>query len=138
MLAIENHDRLPAAHLAAMVQDLGPDWVGVCLDTVNSLGALEGPAVVVETLGPWIVNLHLKDFTIFRPPHMMGFTVEGRPAGSGQLNVPQLLEILAAHEREFSAVLELWTPPEPSLEQTIRKEQRWVRESVEFLDPLFQ
>lgn len=138
MLAIENHDRLPVAHLAAMVQDLGPDWVGVCLDTVNSLGALEGPAVVVETLGPWIVNLHLKDFTIFRPPHMMGFTVEGRPAGSGQLNVPHLLEILAAHEREFSAVLELWTPPEPSLEQTIRKEQRWVRESVEFLDPLFQ
>ncbi len=138
MLAIENHDRLPAADLAAMVQDLGPDWVGVCLDTVNSLGALEGPAVVVETLGPWIVNLHLKDFAIFRPLHMMGFTVEGRPAGGGQLNVSRLLDSLAGYEREFSAILELWTPPEPSLDQTIRKEQRWVQESVEFLDPLFQ
>ena len=138
VLAIENHDRLPAAALAAMVQDLGPGWVGVCLDTVNSLGALEGPAVVLETLGPWIVNLHLKDFAIFRPPHMMGFTVEGRPAGHGQLDVPWLLKRLAAYGREFSAILELWTPPEPELEQTIRKEQRWAEESIAFLARLFR
>lgn len=137
VLAIENHDRLPAAVLARMVCDLGTDWVGVCLDTVNSLGALEGPGVVVETLGPLIVNLHLKDFAIFRPPHMMGFTVEGRPAGRGQLDVPWLLETLAAHGRDFSAIVELWTPPEPALEQTIRKEHRWAEESLQYLAPFF-
>jgi 3-oxoisoapionate decarboxylase len=132
-LAIENHDRLPAAALARMVQDLGPHWVGVCLDTANSLGALEGPGVVVETLGPWTVNLHLKDFAVSRLTHMMGFTVEGRPAGRGQLNVPWLLERLAAYGRELSVILELWTPPEAALPLTVEKEQRWAEESVHYL-----
>ena len=137
ILAIENHDRLPSPVLARMVHDLGPDWVGVCLDTVNSLGALEGPGVVVETLGPLTVNLHLKDFTIFRPAHMMGFTVEGRPAGCGQLDISWLLKSLAAHGRDFSAIVELWTPPEPTLEQTIGKEQRWAEQSVHNLAAFF-
>jgi 3-oxoisoapionate decarboxylase len=136
MLAIENHDRLPAAVLARMVQDLGPTWAGACLDTVNSLGVPEGPAAVVEALGPWVVNLHVKDFAVARAPHLMGFTVEGRPAGRGQLDVPWLLRSLGAHGRQFSAILELWTPPEATLEQTIETEQRWVRESIEFLGPL--
>jgi 3-oxoisoapionate decarboxylase len=136
MLAIENHDHIPAAVLARMVQDLGADWTGVCLDTANSLGVLEGPAVVASTLGPWTVNVHVKDIVIARVPHLMGFTVEGRPAGAGQLDLPGLLGSLAAHGRDFSAILELWTPPEPDLEQTIDKEQRWVEESIRFLAPL--
>lgn len=69
-------------------RDLGSDWVGICLDTVNSLGAAEGIGVVVETLGPSVVNLHLKDFVVLRAAHMMGFSIEGRPAGRGQLDVP--------------------------------------------------
>jgi len=136
VLAIENHDRIPAAALVRMVQELGPDWTGVCLDTANSLGVLEGTATVVETLAPWTVNVHVKDIVIARLPHMMGFTVEGRPAGAGQLDLPWLLNSLAARGRNFSAILELWTPPEPELEQTIDKEQRWVEESVRFLAPL--
>jgi sugar phosphate isomerase/epimerase len=136
MLAIENHDRFPAAVLARMITDLGPDWAGICLDTANSLGTLEGTATVVETLGPWTVNVHVKDIVITRVPDMMGFTVTGRPAGRGQLDLPWLLSSLAAHGRDFSAILELWTPPEPELEQTIEKEQRWVDDSIRFLAPL--
>jgi 3-oxoisoapionate decarboxylase len=147
VLAIENHDRLPAAVLAQMIRDLGPHWAGVCLDTANSLGALEGPRAVVDTLGPWTVNVHVKDIMITRSPHMMGFTVEGRPAGQGQLDLPWLLGALRAYGREaavreltggheLSAILELWTPPEPAVEQTIEKEQRWAEESVRFLAPL--
>ena len=89
-LAIENHDRFPALVLAGMVRQLG-DWTGVCLDTVNSFGALEGPQVVLDALGPLTLNLHVKDFTIFRASHMMGFTIEGRPAGQGKLDIPWLL-----------------------------------------------
>ena len=46
-LAIENHDKLSTRELAWMVDSLGRDWAGICLDTVNSFGALEGPAEVV-------------------------------------------------------------------------------------------
>jgi sugar phosphate isomerase/epimerase len=135
LLAIENHDRFPATVLAGLVHRLG-GWAGICLDTVNSFGALEGPQVVVEALGPLTVNLHIKDFTIFRASHNMGFTIEGRPAGQGKLDLPWLLEALRGYGRDPNAILELWTPPEENLPGTLSKEQRWVEESVAYLRTL--
>ena len=49
-LAIENHDRFPSSTLAWMIRQLGPERAGICLDTVNSFGALEGPEIVVQNL----------------------------------------------------------------------------------------
>lgn len=135
-LAIENHDRFKARTLADVVQRLGSDYIGICLDTVNSFGALEGPEVVLAALGPLVVNLHVKDFAIFRASHMMGFTVEGRPAGQGQLNVPWLLDELRGLGVDPNAILELWTPPEEELSATISKEEEWTVESVEYLRSL--
>ncbi len=126
ILAIENHDRFPSAKLVEILRHINSDYVGICLDTVNSFGALEGPDVVVQTLGPWTVNVHVKDFAITRAPHQMGFTIEGRPAGQGRLDVPWL-------DRDVNAILELWTPPEPSLVATIAKEQAWTVESIDYL-----
>ncbi|MFP3896630.1 MAG: sugar phosphate isomerase/epimerase family protein [Anaerolineales bacterium] len=133
VLAVENHDRFKAQQLAGILRRIDSDHVGVCLDTVNSFGALEGPEVVVETLGPWTVNVHIKDFDIFRASHLMGFTIEGRPAGRGRLDVPWLLGELEAMGRDPNAILELWTPPEETQEETVAKEAAWARESVEYL-----
>jgi sugar phosphate isomerase/epimerase len=132
-LAVENHDRFSAAELAAVVAEAGSPWVGVCLDTVNSFGALEGPDVVIGSLAPMVVNVHLKDFDIHRMSHQMGFVIEGRPAGQGQLDVPQLLGRLRAAGRDPDAILELWTPPESALAATLAKEARWAEESVAYL-----
>ena len=74
-LAIENHDRFEAVVFARIVEQIASDHVGICLDTVNSFGALEGPAVVIDTLAPYVVNLHLKDFVIRRHASMMGFEI---------------------------------------------------------------
>jgi 3-oxoisoapionate decarboxylase len=137
VLGIENHDRFPAATLRELIEGVGSDRIGICLDTANSLGAGEGLDSVVRELAPLTVNLHIKDFKIARVPHLMGFTVEGRPAGSGQLDVPGLLKRLAPFQRCESAVLELWTPPEAGLEQTIAKEDLWAAQSLEYLKPLF-
>jgi len=135
-LAIENHDRFRARSLVRIVERIGSMHVGICLDTVNSFGALEGPEVVVETLGPWTVNLHVKDFAIERVSHAMGFVVEGRPAGSGRLNVPWLLARLRAFGRDPNAILELWTPPGATLEETIGREAEWAEESIKYLQSL--
>ncbi len=137
VLAVENHDRFPAAVLRRVVRELGSGWVGICLDTVNSFGALEGPRVVVQTLAELTVNVHVKDFRITRLPHLMGFTVEGRPAGAGMLDVPWLFaELAAAGRSDLSAILELWTPPASSVPETIATEHRWARESVAYLTAL--
>ncbi len=136
ILAIENHDRFKAATLSQIVQTLDSGWIGVCLDTVNSLGAAEGPEAVVHVLGPYVVNLHVKDFAIQRLDHMLGFSVEGRIAGKGQLDIAWLLDTLQAYARTESAILELWPPPEGIVEATIEKEDAWVVESVRFLRKL--
>lgn len=135
-LAIENHDRFTSKTLVDLLQRIDNEYVGICLDTVNSFGALEGPGRVVETLGPWTVNLHVKDFAITRASHQMGFTVEGRPAGRGRLDVPGLLSRLRSMDRDVNAILELWTPPEPKLADTLAKEQGWAVESVAYLRTL--
>jgi hypothetical protein len=68
---------------------------------------------------------------------MMGFTVSGTPAGCGMLDIPALVRMLAPFKRCRTAVLELWTPPEATLEETIRKEQGWASVSAKYLKPLF-
>jgi sugar phosphate isomerase/epimerase len=135
-LAIENHDRFKARALVHLLEQIDSPSVGICLDTVNSLGALEGPEAVVTELGPWIVNLHLKDFVIRRPTHLMGFIVEGCPAGQGRLDVPWLLEELKGHGRDPNAILEQWTPPAEDLQATIATEERWAAASVKYLRTL--
>jgi len=137
-LGIENHDRFPAVVLRSMIESVGSNRIGVCLDTANSLGAGEGLDTVLEHLAPLTVNLHLKDFHIARVPHLMGFTVEGRPAGQGFLDIPLLLKRLAPFARCQTAVLELWTPPEPRMEDTIARESAWAVQSLNYLKPLFR
>lgn len=137
-LGIENHDRFKAATLRGIIEAAGSDRIGVCLDTANSLGAGEGIEAVAEILGPLTINLHIKDFWVERVPHLMGFTVTGRPAGSGMLDIPRLLRTIARFKRCETAILELWTPPEPRIEETIAREARWAAESLEYLKPLFK
>ena len=45
------------------------------------------------------MNLHIKEFTIHRVDHQLGFVIEGCPAGQGRLDVPWLLQELHASGR---------------------------------------
>ena len=133
VLAIENHDRFSVAEFVHILEALDSPHAGICLDTVNSFGALEGPGVVVQALGPRTVNLHIKDFSVRRADHMMGFSIEGTPAGQGRLDVPALLAELDEYGREFNAILKLWTPPEANMDATLHKEDTWARASIPYL-----
>ena len=137
VLGLENHDRFPAHVLRGILEAVGSDRLGICLDTANSLGAGEGLETVVRELGAYTVNLHLKDFQSRRVPYLMGVAVAGRPAGRGALDIPALVATLRRFDRCETAVLEQWTPPEPEMEATIAKEAAWARQSLEFLKPLF-
>lgn len=132
-LAIENHDRFKAGVLAGIIETLDHPNVGICLDTVNSFGALEGPDVVINALGKYVVSLHVKEFVVRRAPHNMGFTVSGAPAGEGMLDIPHLLAALWWHGRDFNAVIETWLPPEARMQRTIELEADWVRQSTAYL-----
>jgi sugar phosphate isomerase/epimerase len=132
-LAVENHDRFRATTLAEILERTDSQNVGLCLDTANSIGCVENIATLLKVLGPWIVNLHVKDYCIERLPHGKGFVVEGRPAGQGQLDVPRVIEAVKANGRGANAIAELWPPPAQSVVETIAQEEAWARESVRYL-----
>jgi len=132
-LAIENHDRFKAMEFREIVDQAYSPLVGICLDSVNSIGADEGFGTVFEILGPVTINFHLKDYVIKRKSHMMGFDVIGTPAGQGMLPLRHVVNMLESIGRCYSMILELWTPPEAELESTIKKEQEWVKESARYL-----
>jgi sugar phosphate isomerase/epimerase len=131
-LAMEN-TLMPAAELAGALRAVNSPFLGVTLDTVNSLAIPEGTREVARHLVPWTCCLHVKDFQVSREWHMMGFRVEGRPAGRGQLDVPALLAELRGAGASANAILELWAPAQPELEQTIALEESWAVESVNYL-----
>lgn len=132
-LGLENHDRLKAQEFADIIERVGRPNVGICLDSVNSMGAGEGLDEVVRTLAPYTVNLHVKDFGIARLPYLMGFQIEGRPAGQGMLNVPWLVGQIESYGRCRTAILEQWVVPEDDLLATVAKEERWAELSMDYL-----
>jgi sugar phosphate isomerase/epimerase len=131
-LGLENGN-LPARELAAALDAVRSPRVGVVLDMVNSLAVAEGWKYVTEVLAPYTVCLHHKEFVVQRVWHMMGFIVQGRPAGTGQLDTPWLLETLDKAGATYNVILEVWPPEQVALQETIDLEDRWVRESIPYL-----
>jgi sugar phosphate isomerase/epimerase len=132
-LAIENHDRLTCAQFNEIIDRLGDDWVGICLDTVNSLGAVEAPNTVVPALAPRAINVHMKDFEIVRSNGQMGFTVQGTALGQGRLDVQEVIAAVGGPKRDITSVIELWTPRQSTYEETVALEESWAAQSVKFL-----
>ncbi|WP_106829951.1 sugar phosphate isomerase/epimerase family protein [Parabacteroides pacaensis] len=135
-LVLENHDRLKAKEFVFIIHACNSRHVGICLDTVNSLGVPEGTEEVIRELLPYTFNLHIKDFQIERLPHKMGFSIAGTPAGKGKLDIKRIMSELNTIGQCPSAILELWTPFRISLEETIRKENEWAIESMNYLTQL--
>jgi len=131
VIAIENHDRFTCDKLIEIIDAVDSPFVRICLDTVNSFGALEGPDLVIKKLAPYTINVHIKDFTIGRLGSKLGFIIQGAPAGAGVLDMDLILKNPQIHAD--TAVLELWTPPEETIGETIKKEISWVQQSVNYL-----
>jgi len=132
VLAIENHDRFRAADIKSIIEATDPRWVGVCLDTANSLGCGEGIKTVSETLAPYVVNLHVKDIIIERVPTKMGFTVQGTVAGEGLIDLPGLMTLIQ-NGRCFTATLEVWSASAETIEETLQNEWQMAQKSIQNL-----
>lgn len=131
ILGIENHDRFKSDVFAKIVETLNSPHVGIVLDTVNSFACEENTWQVMDALAKHTVNFHVKDFKIERVKNSMGLIVTGTIAGEGFLNIPEVERRLQNEARcDYSSVLELWMAPEPNIEDTVRKEDLWVRKSI--------
>lgn len=133
-LAFENNEAFSAAEFAGIMRRVASPHVGICLDTANSLGRPETLQTVIQTLAEFAVVLHAKDYDIRRIDTRMGFSVVGTPAGGGRVDFGWVLSELRKRGRTgISVIVEHWPPFSGTIEETIRIEEQWLAQSVQFL-----
>lgn len=66
-LAIENHNGdQQAREIKTLIEHVGHDILGVCLDSGNPLLVYEDPHLTLELLGPYAVASHVRDSAVWR------------------------------------------------------------------------
>lgn len=132
-LALETYEQVPSADLVALVESIGSERLGVCLDAANGVAALEDPRDIVERCAPLVKNLHVKDFAFTRQAGWVGFALAGAPLGEGLLDVGHLLATVAPTRRGITSIVEHWLPWQGSLDATLTLEDAWTGHSVAYL-----
>ena len=85
-IAIENHaGDMQARELKMLVEEAGPEFVGVCIDSGNPLWTLESPHVTLDVLHPYVLTSHLRDSAVWKTPQ--GAAVTWVPMGQGSVGI---------------------------------------------------
>lgn len=139
VFAIENSSRClyPSSQLQEIMRSVNDESFGACIDVANSLGLLEKPLETVNILSPYAISVHLKDF-YFKRNTSGGFTVTGAPLGKGMLDVKEILKIIEKADRKPNILLEQWIRRRRKAMETFEEEDRWVKESIEYLNSIIQ
>lgn len=106
-LAIENHKDWKAAELAAIIQNLGSEWVGVTLDFGNNVSLLEEPMEVIRTLAPFAFSTHVKDMGV--KPFENGFLLSEVALGTGIVDLKEAVTLCQNYNPNVTFSLEMIT-----------------------------
>jgi len=91
-LAVENHKDFRTDELVDMIKAIASEYVGVCVDTGNSIALLERPSETAATLAPWAASCHLKDMGVELSDD--GFLLSEVPLGDGFLDLQEIVGAL--------------------------------------------
>jgi sugar phosphate isomerase/epimerase len=103
-LAVENHQDVASEELIWLCDTIGADRFGITLDTGNPLATAEEPIDFFRRVGPYVKNVHLKDYNIFWSEE--GYRLARCPLGQGVIDFPALLDILAEHNPDVTLSIE--------------------------------
>ncbi|MFV0253186.1 MAG: sugar phosphate isomerase/epimerase family protein, partial [Beutenbergiaceae bacterium] len=129
-LALETYEQIATAELVEIVDRVGCDAVGICLDPGNVVARLEHPADTVAMTAPYVLNVHVKDFAFSRSPDMVGFRFAGVRLGEGLLDLTSLLRSVRPEQRAVNLIVEQWVPWQGDSETTIAEEVLWAEHAV--------
>jgi sugar phosphate isomerase/epimerase len=90
-----------------LLRHVSSEFVGVCVDTGNSIALLEDPLRVVESFAPWAFSVHLKDQAVAE--HADGFLLADVPLGQGLLDLRRMVDVLRKAKPDVRFCLELIT-----------------------------
>ncbi|HEY3110951.1 MAG TPA: sugar phosphate isomerase/epimerase [Chloroflexota bacterium] len=103
-LDVETHADATTRELAWLVEEVGPDVAGVCLDTANVLCLAEEPVAAAGRVAPYVHQTHAKDAIVYRAPE--GLVRQSRPCGDGCVDWPALLGRLAEPAPDLNLSIE--------------------------------
>ena len=140
-LALETYEVVATADLVAVVQVIGSDHLGICLDPANTVARLEQPADVVAMTAPHVVNWHVKDSGFARSPGWVGFQYTGVRTGTGVLDHDAVRTAIDPDARGINRVIEFWLPwqdtsvgnTEDPAQTTTRVEAEWTEHTIEYI-----
>ncbi|WP_210480130.1 sugar phosphate isomerase/epimerase [Naasia sp. SYSU D00948] len=132
-LALETYEQVPSSDLVDLVERIGSDSLGICLDPANNVAALELPKDVVERCAPYTRNIHAKDFAFARQDGWVGFTYGGARMGEGLHDYPHLLRTVDPGARGINQIVEHWLSWQGDPATTVAAEADWTRTALEYL-----
>ena len=107
LLAIENHKDHRIEEKLDVIKRLSSEYVGMCVDTGNSIALLEEPTEVVKAYAPYAFSVHLKDMAVRE--YEDGFLLSEVPLGEGFLDLANMVRIPRAAQPEVQFSLEMIT-----------------------------
>jgi len=132
-LALETYEQVSTTDLVSLIEAVGHDNLGICLDPANSVAALEDPIDVIDRTAVYVKNIHVKDFQFTRRGGWVGFTLEGAPLGTGLLDYDHLIATVKPGERGINQIIEHWLPWGDSFEATVQLENQWNTHNIDYL-----
>jgi len=91
-IAIENHaGDLLGRELKALVEEAGPEYVGVCIDSGNPMWVGESPFVTLRHLAPYVLMSHIRDAAVW--PHPQGAVAQWVAMGEGTIDIARWAQL---------------------------------------------
>ncbi|MBF0204770.1 MAG: sugar phosphate isomerase/epimerase [Desulfamplus sp.] len=91
-LGLENHTETFADEIIWLIEKINHPQVGACVDTVNSMGVLEGPEEAVTKLAPYAFINHFCDHKLDRD--QFGVRFHGVALGDGDIDCIKVYNLI--------------------------------------------
>ena len=106
-LGVETHKDWTVDEHVALCKQYSSEYLGVTLDTGNSMSLLDDQMEVVEKLAPYTVNVHIKDMAV--EEYAEGFLLSEVPLGEGMLDMKRIVNTIRKAKPKVNFSLEMIT-----------------------------
>jgi sugar phosphate isomerase/epimerase len=103
-LNLETHEEVTIPELVRLVEAVGPDVLGLCMDTANILARAADPAEAGRRIAPYVHMMQAKDAIVTFVED--GLQRQVRPCGEGVVDWAGLLPALGEHCPDLNLSLE--------------------------------
>ena len=101
---LETHGDVTSYELLRIIDEVGPEYIGITLDTGNLLIHGDYPAEAVKRLAPYTHLTHAKDGLLRLCDK--GLVRQGMPPGRGSVEWPKVIEVLAKEQPQINLCIE--------------------------------